>query len=90
MSDFIRDSSSMQQYKKRNCGGIDHSILTRPCKANDTYCGSWTSKFFYPESCYYFNISTFGARNCLKNKTIAVRRHNKYVIVLVDLYFDCY
>jgi hypothetical protein len=56
---------------RNHCGGVDHTELTRPCKNNDTDCGSWNGRWWNPHNCHYRDVSSQNAQKCLGNRTIA-------------------
>jgi hypothetical protein len=41
------------------------------CERNDTHCGVWKNRYFYPNSCRIRDITTADARKCLGDRTLA-------------------
>lgn len=66
-----RNLQSTLDKKVKRCGGSDHSSLTRPCSYDDSLCGHWKNRYWYPSSCEYRDITADEAKKCLGKRTLA-------------------
>ena len=63
--------SAKQLSKLPYCHKNPHLLNPASCSHNNTYCGEWHNRFFYPFHCQYRNITAEQGRTCMRNRTLA-------------------
>lgn len=58
--------------QKRCIEKVDNKFVNNhQCTNNDTYCGDWKDRQYFPLGCTYRQLSTKDAQKCMAHKTVA-------------------